>query len=428
MRFIDLFSGIGGFRLGMERNNHECVWSCDNDKYANIIYKNNFGGDNHYTKNIRQFKVEEIPNFDILCAGFPCQSFSVAGKRKGFEDTRGTLFFEIARIIEAKKPKLLFLENVKGLLSAQDGYCFQKILETLDELGYDAEWQVLNSKHFGVPQNRERVFIIGHLRGTSSKKIFPLGEDAEKVSGISKEKVYDVYNKKFRKDGIAGALKGKGVSETSLGTTIEVSPIYDKNGKRTSEAYRIYDNKGVSPSMINQISIMDYRNDEGFRIRKEQISPNLMASKHSETDISMMPPMVSIIGRTSVDGKKHQSGVVLDKKGLSPCLWESMYKSLPCIVMNLQKRSKNRPSLIKNPSAGGHGTICKVDEVYAIDSSIGQGVSQLGLLRRLTPTECERLQGFPDGWTEGVSDTQRYKCLGNAVTVNVIEVIAKVLK
>jgi len=177
--FIEMFSGIGGFRLGLERVGWKCVWANDWDKYANTIYKKNFGDKELVEGDITEVEADEIPEHTLLTAGFPCQAFSVAGKRKGFQDTRGTLFFHIARIAEAKRPPLLLLENVKGLLSTQGGYCFARILQTLDELGYDVEWQVLNSKHFGVPQNRERVFIIGHLRGTGGRQVFPIGETDE---------------------------------------------------------------------------------------------------------------------------------------------------------------------------------------------------------------------------------------------------------
>jgi len=187
LRFIDLFGGIGGFRLGLEKANQRfrCVWYCDNNKYAVQVYNKKFK-ENYMPTDIREVETRSIPDFDLLCAGFPCQSFSVAGKRKGFKDTRGNMFFEIARIAKQKQPRILFLENVKGLLSHDKGKTFAVILNTLDELGYDCEWQVLNSKDFGVPQNRERVFIIGYFRGTSRPKVFPIRCDAGEVSKISR--------------------------------------------------------------------------------------------------------------------------------------------------------------------------------------------------------------------------------------------------
>ena len=174
MKFYDLFAGIGGFRLGFERAGHECVGSCEIDKYARQIYAKNFGHE-PTERDATKINPSNLPYFDILCAGFPCQSFSIAGRRGGFSDTRGTLCFEILRIAEQRKPPILLLENVKGLLSHDKGKTFRIITESLDELGYDVEWQLLNSKYF-VPQNRERIFIIGHLRGSGSRKILPVGE------------------------------------------------------------------------------------------------------------------------------------------------------------------------------------------------------------------------------------------------------------
>jgi len=183
MTFIDLFCGIGGFRLGMERAGHKCVWSNDIDLHCAKIYEKNFG-EKPDTRSIRDVSVEEIPDHDILCGGFPCQSFSIAGKRRGFQDTRGTLFFEIARIIKAKKPSYLFLENVKGLLSHDNGRTFETIITTLDELGYDTQWMVLNSKDYGVPQSRERIFIVGHLRGKPRPSVFPIGRKDEEIQAV----------------------------------------------------------------------------------------------------------------------------------------------------------------------------------------------------------------------------------------------------
>ena len=173
MRFIDLFCGIGGFRLGMERAGHECVWSNDIDENCAKIYEKHFSTKPD-TRDIRRISTDEIPDHDIICGGFPCQSFSIAGRRKGFQDTRGTLFFEVVRIARAKQTPYLFLENVKGLLSHDNGRTFSTIISTLDELGYDTQWMVFNSKDFGVPQGRERVFIIGNLRGFPRPKIFSL--------------------------------------------------------------------------------------------------------------------------------------------------------------------------------------------------------------------------------------------------------------
>lgn len=177
MKFLDLFSGIGGFRLGLEAAGHECIGFCEIDKFARSSYKaiHNTEGEVefHDITTVSDESIRGLGSVDIICGGFPCQAFSIAGKRAGFDDTRGTMFFEIARFASILRPKYLFLENVTGLLNHDEGNTFETILRTMDELGYDAEWQVFNSKNFGVPQNRERVFIIGHLRGAGGRTLFP---------------------------------------------------------------------------------------------------------------------------------------------------------------------------------------------------------------------------------------------------------------
>ena len=313
LKFFDLFAGIGGFRLGMERAGHECVGSCEWDKYARETYKKNFGSYPEYN-DAKNMSLTTQPYFDVLCAGFPCQAFSIAGKRLGFEDTRGTIFFEIARVAKEKRPPYLFLENVRGLLSHDKGRTFRTILSTLDEMGYDAEWQVLNSKYF-VPQNRERIFIIGHLRGERTGKIFPVGENVE-LSADRKKESGEIVN----------CLTGG----------------------------------GHSGGLHSQMTLIDNSN------KLKQIG--------------------------NIDTKGHNS------------LWGRVYDPNG-IAVNL------------NANGGGLGAKTGLYRIYDVMK-----------IRRLTPLECERLQGFPDNWTQGVSDTQRYKQCGNAVTVNVVEYIAKELR
>jgi len=221
MKYLSLFSGVGGFELGIQqaydnrpniRNRNQvlrenlpdsteqqdrptCIGFSEIDKYATKVYQHHYPTHKNYG-DITTINERDLPQFDLLVGGFPCQSFSIAGKRKGFEDTRGTLFFEIARIIREKQPRFLLLENVKGLLSHDKGNTFTTIISTLDELGYDCQWQVLNSKNHGVPQNRERVFIVGNRRGTERPDVFPMnmvqcGNDKttinEKVYAMSEE-------------------------------------------------------------------------------------------------------------------------------------------------------------------------------------------------------------------------------------------------
>ena len=336
MKYFSLFSGIGGFELGIEKATNDtvttgkqprvrqkgksisinkqvglgtqqfhCIGYSEIDKYAIQIYKTHFPTHKNYGDATRIIP-EELPDFDLLCAGFPCQSFSIAGKRGGFEDTRGTLFFEIARIAGVKKPHYLFLENVKGLLSHDKGNTFATILSALDELGYDCQWCVLNSKNFGVPQNRERVFIIGHIRGTSRPKVFPIKGSDREVKRL----------------------------------------VYAQKADR--EIARIYDPKGLAPTL------------------------------HLKTGGWQEP--------------------------------------------------KIRIDNLHYHRTGEYGNGIHYNITPVLDSGCGRDLA-INKIRRLTPTECERLQGFLDGWTEGLSDTQRYKCLGNAVTVNVVvEIVKRLIK
>lgn len=298
MRYFSTFSGIGGFEFGIGERG-ECIGYSEIDRYAIKIYESHFKHQGY--GDITQIDERGLPDFDLLCGGFPCQSFSIAGKRGGFEDTRGTLFFHIARIAKYKRPRILFLENVKGLLSHDTGRTFNTIIATLDELGYDLQWQVLNSKNHGVPQNRERVFVIEHLRGTPRPEVFPFGEN----------------------DG-------------------ETSEIVQLNAPKHSND-RIYGESPLSPSL------------------------NTMQGGNRQPKIARAP------------------------------------------LKFLDRNQKN----------------VEGDYAFTVDSMNTGGVSIDSKIRRLTPMECERLQGFPDGWTEGISDSQRYKCLGNAVTVNVIRDIAE---
>ena len=181
IRFFDMFAGIGGFRLGLEAiGGFECVGYCEIDPYARKAYEAMYDTRGElFFEDARKIVPEQLPDFELLCGGFPCQSFSIAGARRGFEDTRGTMFFEVARIAAVKRPKYLYLENVPGLLNHNSGGTFQVILNTLDELGYDVAWQVLNSKNFGVPQERKRVMLVGFLRGQCAGEVLSFTETSD---------------------------------------------------------------------------------------------------------------------------------------------------------------------------------------------------------------------------------------------------------
>ena len=220
IRYFDMFAGVGGFRAGLDlAGGFRCIGHCEIDKYADASYRaiHAPGKEEVYYPDARTIDPKELPDFDLLCGGFPCQAFSTAGRRKGFEDARGTLFFELARVVKEKRPSYLFLENVVGLLSHDRGRTFGVILSTLYDLGYHVEWTVLNSKHFGVPQSRRRLFLIGYLDPRCAGKILPVfGTDAKAlvqiVPGRHGTRVYDA-------DGLACTLtaaQGGGGAHTGL--------------------------------------------------------------------------------------------------------------------------------------------------------------------------------------------------------------------
>ena len=322
MKFLELCAGIGGFRQALENLGCECVGYSEIDKHAIKLYSAWYNDECNFG-DITKIEAEKLPDFELLVGGFPCQAFSVAGKRGGFNDTRGTIFFDFARIMKAKKPKFAIFENVKGLLNHDGGKTYETMLRTLDELGYDAQWGILNTKFHGLPQNRERVYIVANLRERSSTKIlFERGNDsADKVERT--------------KNGIIG---------------------------------QFYNRKGKTHQDLGVIS------SEGH-------SPALLATTHKN-------PRIVKIG--DIDGLNTQYSRVYDSKGVSATL---------------------------NAQGGGLGA---KTGLYSTGDKV----------RRLTPKECFRLQGFKDemvelGYKLGISDTQLYKMAGNAVSVPVVEWVAQ---
>lgn len=387
MRVASLFSGIGGFEKGILQAmpDAKIVFSSEIDKYARQIYDKNYGVEPH--GDITKIKASNIPDHDILCGGFPCQAFSIAGKRRGFEDTRGTLFFEIVRIAKVKRPMLLFLENVRGLLSHDKGRTFQTILRSMDDLGYDAEWQVFNSKNHGVPQNRERAFIIGHLRGSGTRPIFPITNSNEEIS------------EKRDGDNIStGCISTRNQSGQAQwdGSTTLIANAIDAN------YYKGIDNHGQRTA-INQLNKPTHSNNRVYN--PDGIRPAINCAEGG----NRQPFILCDSGLSRKDQLRNESIAPLRANT------GAGHNNIVC------------HSTLPRSSLSGHGDTGHLqrsdDSSYCCDANNNIAVELDQQIRRLTPVECERLQGFPDNWTAGVSDTQRYKCLGNAVTVNVIEFI-----
>jgi len=310
LKVCELFCGIGGFRHGLEKasNKFQTVYANELDKWTASIYRHHWNDGSLYEGDIRNVQTRDIQDFDILCGGFPCQPFSTAGKRSEFRDPRGTLIYEIIRFAKEKQPKMLLLENVPGLLNIQRGQTFQTILEALGELGHICEWKVFNSKFFGVPQSRRRVFIIAYPAALEhgGRMFFPIGD------------------------------------RNSMG----VKPC---QGQVCGTLTAGYGNRHGGDTYL----IADYQ-----------------------------------FGKTRIYADT------------TPTLTARM------------------------GTAGGKGTMLTT---YTTDKR----------LRKLTPLECERLQSFPDHWTKHgltatgeqveISNTQRYKAVGNAVTTNVITEIGKLI-
>ena len=255
VKFIDLFCGIGGIRLGMESQGFKCVMSSDINSECQRTYEENFGemplGD------ITQIDAKDIPAHDILCAGFPCQPFSISGKQKGFEDTRGTLFFEICRIIVEKKPKVVFLENVKHLVHHDHGKTLEVILNKLEDLGYTVNWKVLNGADFGVPQNRERIIIVGSLKGKfdfDSVKTKPRGRlidylDQEGEFEYLKPEEYTLLEDTKQQPGsglIFAGYRNKSIRK------VGVRPGTEHLSRVHKQPNRIYSVYGIHPTLPSQ--------------------------------------------------------------------------------------------------------------------------------------------------------------------------------
>lgn len=338
MKVGTFFSGIGSpeqalLNLGIK---HEIEFACDIDKYARETYLKNFDCKNMY-QDITALDMKDLSYVDLLVFGFPCQAFSMAGKRGGFEDTRGTLFYDALRYLTQHKPRYFIAENVKGLLSHDSGKTFQTIIDCLalttntqmslmpfDNLGYHIYYKVLNTKDFGIPQNRERIFIVGIRDDEDNTFRFPKGVTLnKKLKDILQEK-YDI---------------------------------------------KYY----LSDKMISGIFKSNFQERKPININK-----------------------------------------------ISKCL--KVGGDVPCfevISHSLYPRSSKT-------NKGGTGHLSKSDgTTYFLDTGNAQAIEKNNKIRRLTPIECERLQGFPDNHTEGVSDTQRYKQCGNSITVNVMEAILK---
>lgn len=357
MQFVDFFAGIGGIRLGLEQAGHKCVGFCEFDKYARTAYKAMYDTEGEWENHdVRTVKPYDVPAADLWCFGFPCQDISIAGKQKGLQEgERSGLFYEIMRLLAGRRkediPRWLLIENVKNLLSIGNGFDFARLLCEVGGHGYSLQWDTLNSKNFGVPQNRERVFIVGYLGNIRGREVFPLrptdGENPCELNEITQ--------------GVA-------------------------------DAQRIYDGNGLARTL---------KGEAGGQ-----------GGKTGLYAVKVLKPYGSTGGTCGLSITENKTGIA------APCAARD-YKGI-----SAEKRQNGRR--IKEPG----------EPSFTLTAQDRHGVALLGdnvRIRRLTPRECWRLQGFPDEYFDkakaaGISDTQLYKQAGNGVTVNVARAIGERLK
>lgn len=454
MKFIDFFAGIGGFRRGMELAGHECVGFCEFDKFATASYtsmhlltqeqreflsklplkqrqkeilKEEYRNGEWYANDIRRVYAGDIPRADCWCFGFPCQDISVAGKQLGLQGNRSSLFFRVMYLIgqleEENRPTYLFIENVKNLLSVNGGWDFARLLIEMEQRGYDAEWQVLNSKDFGVPQNRERCFIIGHLRGRSTSKIFPIeGTDGKNSVSLNLFGCLNGRNSQrdrvYSGDGLAPTISTKPGGNTEP----KVSILFDTSYIGQDGKARIYEN--ICPTLTSK----DYKEPRSVEVVcNVNPSGKGMNGRRFKEDGE---PMFTLTGQD-----RHGIAIGVKeatKQGYAECRVgiDSVNFSMP--------NSKTRRGRVGRDVANTLDTSCnqgifvQVSEELTIYAVWYEKYQCYIAIRKLTPKECFRLQGWTDNYFEKAelvnSDSQLYKQAGNGVTVNVIRAIAERIK
>lgn len=416
MKYLDLFSGAGGFRSAFEQiPGTECVGHCEIDVHADKSYRALFHTEGEWFCNdARQIDTSGLPDFDLVCGGFPCQSFSIAGHRKGFEDTRGTLFFEIARILKARKPPFVLLENVPGLLSHDEGRTFAVILGALSRLGYHVEWQVLNSKDFGVPQSRQRVFIVGYLGAGCAGKILPiLGTNGasliQVLGGAQGSRVYDPEGIACTQAAQAGGMGGKtGLYAVGFNRKDGIT-----HGLKEAYALNASNFRGLNR---NQSQTAVLKTDDASFI-------DLCAGNPKLTDTARC--VTANYGKTTLCYHKGERSGVLETDGVLLIKEATKCGFKPANIGDTVDLSY----ATSNTRRGRVGR----EVAHTLDTGSTQGVVTLsGRIRKLTPRECFRLQGYREDQIDKIlaitSDSQAYKQAGNGVTVNVVYAIGLKIK
>lgn len=411
----------------------ECVLASEIDKFANQSYEALYG---HATAgDITAIDAKDVPDHDLLVGGFPCQAFSVAGKRLGFEDTRGTLFFEVARLAREKQPKAVLLENVKGLVGHDKGRTLDVIVQTLNDIGYTVDFEVLNSKYFGVPQNRERIFIIALRDDLVTQEPWAIEGSTVVPKGKRRIAAYEgvkTFNFEWpAQDEVTTRLRN--VLETQVDEKYYLSD--DKTAALVAQLEAQVNGLPVKEATTKGYAVAAEGDSVNFQFPDSKtrrgrvgkgIANTLEASSINQGVVERTEPILAgSLGHYGND----QMNRVYSPEGIAPTL------TVPSGGGREQKIAELRQF------SDGSGISYNLDANYTKGTSPGdvgkgrrthviEGERPRYRIRKLTPLECFRLQGFPDEAHQtlvdaGISDSQRYKQAGNAVTVNVIRALGE---
>jgi DNA (cytosine-5)-methyltransferase 1 len=422
--YVSLFSGIGGFEQALNKLGGTCVMASEIDKYANQAYEILYG---HPTVgDVTKVAAEDVPDHDLLVGGFPCQAFSVAGKRLGFEEARGTLFFEIARIAKVKQPKAMLLENVKGLVGHDGGKTLDTIIQTLAEIGYTVDFEVLNSKYFGVPQNRERIFIVAVRDDLVTPQAWNVGKRSDVVAK-GKRRIVQIdgvktFNFAYPKQNEV-TVRLRDILESSVDERFYLSE--EKTEKLVAQL-----EAQAKPNEVRSVLTPDRieKRQNGRRFKDDGEESFTLTAQDRHGVALSDPQMVGHIELKGHDAIKR----VYSAEGVSPTLTtmggghrepKIAEEVRACLTPDREEKRQNGPRF-KDNDQPAH-TINTQDR-----HGVAYGSYPKYRIRKLIPLECFRLQGFPDSefdklMANGISNSQLYKMAGNAVTVNVISALGR---
>jgi DNA (cytosine-5)-methyltransferase 1 len=388
MNYLDLFSGIGGFTLGLQQAGFQFDWlgHSETNKYANQIYEN------HYPQSeplgdVKAIKPDRLPDLNLITFGFPCQDLSIAGKRGGLQAKRSGLFFEAMRIIRIARPCYFIFENVKGLFSSNKGQDWLIVLKEVADSGYDGQWQLLNTRWF-LPQNRERIYFVGHIRGERRPEVFPIGENHTTGKPENKSRIVQTKND------ISGCVQEGMGGRLGLDSSITLVQI-GQVGKKDNMSQKVYSPNGIATTIKAE------GGGQGAKTGLYQVGTKRGDDRSGQRIYSSDGLAPSLKGIGELDAIMVERLHGYNKGGI---------KKLP----SLRGSSMEHNDFIAN-AVDCDGYLRKGERPR--DKNGKPQLLPIGYrrIRRLTPIECERLQGFSDNWTEGISDTQRYKCLETPV-------------